>query len=160
MSVRLMILNGPNLNLLGVREPHLYGRTTLEQIESGCEAFAQTIGASLEFHQSNHEGVLVDLIQAARDRADALIVNPAAFTFTSFAMFDALKLFEGPIIELHITNIHAHDKASHHSKVSAVATAVICGIGAYGYVVAMQCAARMLDALPENLATGLPAGSP
>lgn len=159
MSARLMVLNGPNLNLLGVREPHLYGRATLEQIERGCEAFAQTIGATLEFHQSNHEGVLVDLIQAARERADALIVNPAAFSFTSFAMFDALKLFEGPVIELHITNIHAREEAYHHSRISAVATAVICGMGAYGYIVAMQCAARMLDALPETLPTG-PAVAP
>jgi 3-dehydroquinate dehydratase-2 len=158
MSVRVMILNGPNLNLLGVREPHLYGTTTLAAIDTSCREFAQTIGATLEFHQSNHEGVLVDLIQAARDRADALIVNPAAFTFTSFAMFDALKLFDGPIVELHITNIHAREEAYHHSKISAVATAVICGIGAYGYIVAMQCVARMLDALPENLPTGLPAG--
>lgn len=158
MSARVMILNGPNLNLLGVREPHLYGTTTLDAIEASCRQFAQSVGATLEFHQSNHEGVLVDLIQAARDRADALIINPAAYTFTSFAMFDALKLFEGPIVELHITNIHAREQAYHHSKISAVATAVICGIGAYGYLVAMQCALRMLDALPDGLPADLPAG--
>ena len=158
MSARVTILNGPNLNLLGVREPHIYGTTTLGEIETSCRAFAQAIGASLEFHQSNHEGVLVDWIQAARDRADALIINPAAFTFTSFAIFDALKLFEGPIIELHITNIHAREEAYHHSKISAVATAVICGLGAYGYLVAIQCALRMLDALPDAMSSSLPTG--
>lgn len=162
MSVRVMILNGPNLNLLGVREPHLYGTATLEAIEAACQAFAHTIGASLEFHQSNHEGALVDWIQAARDRADAIIINPAAFTFTSLAIFDALKMFEGPIIELHITNIHAREATYHHSKISAVATAVICGLGAYGYLIALQGAARMLDALPDSLLgpDSLPTGLP
>src|SRR5262245_3647333 len=94
---RLMILNGPNLNLLGVREPHIYGSTTLTAIEAGCRELAQFLGASLEFHQSNHEGALVDLIQSARQKADALIMNPAAYSFTSIAMLDALKAFEGQI---------------------------------------------------------------
>jgi 3-dehydroquinate dehydratase II len=148
MAARVMILNGPNLNLLGVREPHLYGTTTLEEIEASCRAFAQTIGATVTFRQSNHEGVLVDWIQAAREQADAIVINPAAYSFTSFAMFDSLKLFEGPIIELHITNIHAREEIYHHSRISSVATAVICGLGAYGYVVALQAAAQMLGALP------------
>jgi 3-dehydroquinate dehydratase-2 len=110
MTARLMILNGPNLNLLGVREPHIYGSTTLAAIKASCEAFAKSTGAHLSFHQSNHEGALVDLIQAAREEADAIIINPAGYSFTSVAMFDALKIFEGPIIEVHISNIHARDE--------------------------------------------------
>jgi hypothetical protein len=94
MTARLMILNGPNLNLLGVREPHIYGATTLAAIKKSCEEFAVFAGAQLSFHQSNHEGELVDLIQSAREQADALIVNPAAYSFTSIAMFDAFKIFE------------------------------------------------------------------
>ena len=102
MTARLMVLNGPNLNLLGVREPEIYGSTTLAAIKASCEELAKSAGARLSFHQLNHEGVLVDLIQAARQDADAIIVNPAAYSFTSIAMFDALKTFEGPIIEVHI----------------------------------------------------------
>ena len=110
MTARLMILNGPNLNLLGVREPHIYGSTTLAAIKASCEEFAKSAGAQLSFHQSNHEGALVDLIQAAREEADAIIINPAGYSFTSIAIFDALKIFEGPIIEVHISNIHARDE--------------------------------------------------
>src|SRR5262245_33658434 len=106
MTARLTILNGPNLNLLGTREPHIYGTTTLAAIEASCRDFAGHLGVSLAFHQSNHEGELVELIQAARGTADAIIINPAAYSFTSVAMFDALKIFEGPIIEVHISNIH------------------------------------------------------
>jgi 3-dehydroquinate dehydratase-2 len=151
MPARVTILNGPNLNLLGVREPHIYGSTTLAAIEASCRALAAEWGCALAFHQSNHEGVLVDLIQQARTEADALIINPAGFSFTSIAIIDALKVFEGPVIELHISNIHARDELHRHSKVSATAKAVICGLGAYGYVVALQCALRFLDALPEKL---------
>src|SRR5678815_1975814 len=97
MAARLMILNRPNLNLLGVREPDIYGSTTLSAIKKSCEQFAKIANALLSFHQSNHEGVLVDLIQAARQEADAIIINPAALSFTSIALFDALKVFEGPI---------------------------------------------------------------
>src|SRR3984893_14113430 len=109
-AMRLMILNGPNLNLLGVREPHIYGSTTLAAIQASCEEFASFAGVQLSFHQSNHEGVLVDLIQAVRQDADALIINPAGYSFTSVAMLDALKAFEGPIFEVHISNIHARDE--------------------------------------------------
>src|SRR5436853_4345229 len=101
MTARLMILNGPNLNLLGVREPHIYGSTTLAAIRASCEEFAKFAGAQLSFHQSNHEGALVDLIQSAREQADAIIINPAAYCFTSIAMIDACKTFEGPIVEVH-----------------------------------------------------------
>src|SRR5215467_9179380 len=105
--MRLMLLNGPNLNLLGVREPHIYGRTTLASIEASCADFARLAEAELACHQSNHEGVLVDLIQSARKGADAIIINPAGYSFTSVAIFDALKTFDGPIFEVHISNIHA-----------------------------------------------------
>src|ERR1700753_1690052 len=105
--MRIMIINGPNLNLLGVREPHIYGSTTQDAIKVSCEEFAAFAGAKLSFHKSTHEGVIVDLIQSARTEADALIINPAAFSFTSIAIFDAMKIFEGPIFEVHISHIHA-----------------------------------------------------
>ena len=148
---RLMILNGPNLNLLGVREPHIYGSTTLTAIEASCGEFARFLGASLAFHQSNHEGELVELIHAARESADAIIINPAAYSFTSIAILDALKAFDGPIIEVHISNIHARDELHRHSILSSAAKAVICGLGPYGYIVAMQAAARLVGKLPEAL---------
>src|SRR5690242_1928363 len=125
MTARLMILNGPNLNLLGVREPYIYGSVTLAAIEASCRELADEFGAALSFHQSNHEGELVDLIQSARQSADALIINPAGYSFTSIAIIDALKTFEGPIIELHISNIHARDELHRHSKISSVVKAVI-----------------------------------
>src|SRR5262245_16038774 len=149
--MRLMILNGPNLNLLGVREPHIYGSTTLASIKASCEEYARYAGAELSFHQSNHEGVLVDLIQSARTQADALIINPAAYSFTSVAMFDAMKIFEGPIFEVHISNIHARDELHRHSKLSAAAKAVIAGLGPYGYIVAMQAALQSTGKLPQSL---------
>src|SRR5271169_2372051 len=143
MTARLMVLNGPNLNLLGTREPHIYGRTTLETVKASCEEFAKFTSARLTFHQSNHEGVLVDLIQSARQDADAIIINPAGYSFTSIAILDALKAFEGPILEVHISNIHARDEYHRHSKISSVATAVICGLGPYGYIAAMQALPQM-----------------
>jgi 3-dehydroquinate dehydratase II len=154
MGARIMILNGPNLNLLGIREPHIYGTTTLAAVEANCREFASQIGATLSFHQSNHEGALIDLIQTARDNADAIVINPAAYSFSSVAIIDALKVFEGPVIELHISNIHARDELHRHSIVSSVAKAVICGLGPYGYIVAMQAAAQMLNALPASLPRG------
>src|SRR5499433_1400265 len=100
--MRIMIINGPNLNMLGIREPHIYGSTTLDAIKAACEEFASFAGAQLSFHQSNHEGVMVDLIQSAREEADAIIINPAGYSFTSVAMVDALMAFEGPIFEVHV----------------------------------------------------------
>jgi 3-dehydroquinate dehydratase-2 len=149
--MRLMILNGPNLNLLGVREPHIYGTTTLDAIKASCEEFAKFAGAQLSFHQSNHEGVLVDLIQQARTEADALIINPAGYSFTSIAIFDAMKTFEGPIYEVHISNIHARDELHRHSKLSSAVKAVIAGLGPYGYIVAMQAALQGAGKLPTSL---------
>jgi 3-dehydroquinate dehydratase-2 len=131
---RVKILNGPNLNLLGVREPHIYGTTTLDDIRKACERRAKAAGLALSFHQSNHEGELVELIQAARQDADAIIMNPAAYSFTSIAILDALKTFKGPMIEVHISNIHARDEHHRHSILSHAMTAVICGLGTQGYI--------------------------
>jgi 3-dehydroquinate dehydratase-2 len=156
--MRLMVLNGPNLNLLGVREPHIYGSTTLAAIEASCRALAEELGATLAFHQSNHEGELVEFIQGARQSADAIVINPAAYSFTSIAIYDALKTFEGPIIELHISNIHARDELHRHSKLSSAVKAVICGLGPYGYLVAMQAAARLLGKLPATWPASLREG--
>jgi len=151
MPTRLTILNGPNLNLLGIREPHIYGKTTLTEIEAACRDCAKLLDVSLAFHQSNHEGEIVDLIQAARTGANAIIINPAALSFTSISIIDALKVFEGPIIELHVSNIHARDELHRHSKTSTAATAVICGLGPYGYVVAMLAAVQRLGKVPTSL---------
>jgi 3-dehydroquinate dehydratase II len=140
MTFRITILNGPNLNLLGTREPHIYGHTTLAAIEAMCRVRAGELGIDLAFRQSNHEGVLVDWIQEARGTADAIVINPAAYSFRSVALIDAMKIFEGPIVELHVSNIHARDELHRHSITSSAATAVICGLGPRGYVVALEAA--------------------
>jgi 3-dehydroquinate dehydratase II len=146
-----MIINGPNLNYLGIREPEIYGRTTLAEVEAACRRFADDVGVELSFHQSNFEGAIVELVQSARDGADAIIINPAAYSFTSIAIIDALKIFEKPIIELHISNIHARDELHRHSKISSAVTSVICGLGPYGYIVAMQAALHALGKLPDHM---------
>ncbi len=156
--MRIMIINGPNLNMLGIREPHIYGSTTLDAIKAACEELAAFAGATLAFHQSNHEGVIVDLIQSARKDADAIIINPAGFSFTSIAIFDALKIFEGPIFEVHVSNIHARDELHRHSKLSAAVKAVIAGLGPYGYIVAMQAALQGAGKLPAALPPALRVG--
>ncbi len=143
MPTRVLILNGPNLNLLGVREPEIYGSTTLAQVEANCRAFAKTAGMTIEFKQSNHEGQLIDWVQDARETADAIVINPAGYTFTSVSLMDALKMFKGPIVEVHISNIHAREATYHHSRISPIAKAVICGLGAFGYVAALQGLAEM-----------------
>jgi 3-dehydroquinate dehydratase-2 len=129
--------------MLGIREPHIYGSTTLDAIKASCEEFAAFTGTQLAFHQSNHEGELVDLIQSARQDADAIIINPAGYSFTSIAILDAIKAFEGPVIEVHISNIHARDEYHRHSKISSVATGVICGLGPSGYIAAMHAVTQM-----------------
>ena len=155
MAARLMVLNGPNLNLLGVREPHIYGTTTLAEIEASCRAAAGALGATLAFYQSNHEGALVDLVQQARESADAIVINPAALSFTSIALIDALKAFDGPVVEVHISNIHARDELHRHSKLSSAVKAVIAGLGPYGYIVAMQAALHALGQLPPSFPAAL-----
>lgn len=158
MGGLVSILNGPNLNLLGEREPEIYGTVTLQNIEQSCRALATTLNVDLDFQQTNHEGVMVDAIQAARLTSDALIINPAGLSFHSVPVLDALRMFNKPIVELHLSNIHARDEAHRHSIISRSATAVICGLGAYGYIVALQSAVRMagplVAGLPEPLRTG------
>lgn len=136
MTQSIHVLNGPNLNLLGLREPEIYGHTTLKDIEAKLNSLANSSGYDLVFGQSNHEGGLVDLIQAARQAA-GIIINPAAYTHTSVAVCDALKMAEGPVIELHLSNPHARESFRHHSFVSPVATGIIAGFGAAGYEHAM-----------------------
>lgn len=136
MTQSIHVLNGPNLNLLGLREPEIYGHTTLKDIEANLKYIANSAGYDLIFGQSNHEGGLVDLIQAARQAA-GIIINPAAYTHTSVAVCDALKMAEGPVIELHLSNPHARESFRHHSFVSPVATGIIAGFGAAGYEHAM-----------------------
>jgi 3-dehydroquinate dehydratase-2 len=143
MSRVVYILNGPNLNRLGKREPEIYGRTTLAEVEASCRAESQ--GDTIEFRQTNSEAQLVDWIQEAIDRADGIIINPAAYSFTSIAILDALKMFPGPIVELHISNIHRREAHYHHSYVSKVATAVIAGLGHNGYPLAMQAMRNLLQ---------------
>lgn len=155
MAINIMILNGPNLNFLGVREPHIYGSTTLGEIEASCRELAKTLGISISFHQSNLEGELVNLIQSAHGSADAIIFNPAAYSFTSIALIDALKIFEGPKIEVHISNIHARDELHRHSITSGASTAVICGLGPYGYIAALLAAVQRLGKLPDTIPRAL-----
>jgi 3-dehydroquinate dehydratase II len=144
MTHRVLILNGPNLNLLGVREPAIYGHQTLADIETECRSFGERRGLAITFRQSNHEGQLIDWIQQAREQADAIVINPAGYTNTSIAILDSLKMFEGPIVEVHLSNIHKREAFRHVSYISMVATGVICGLGARGYLLA-------LDAIAERL---------
>lgn len=144
MTATLYILNGPNLNLLGVREPHLYGDTTLAQVEQLCRRVAGELGLGCEFRQTNHEGVLVDWVQEARERAAAIVVNPAGLSFRSIPLLDALKTVEQPIAEVHVTNIHRRDPIYQKSLVSLAATGVICGFGPFGYELAIRALAQRL----------------
>ena len=144
MNVALYILNGPNLNLLGVREPHLYGSTTLAQVELLCQRVAAELGLRSEFRQTNHEGVLVDWVQEAREKAAAVVINPAGLSFRSVPLLDALKTLDQPLAEVHITNIHQRDKLYQKSLVSLAATGVICGFGVFGYELAIRAVAQRL----------------
>lgn len=139
----IFILNGPNLNLLGQREPEIYGRTTLDEIRGWCESDAADLGLAIDFRQSNFEGEIIEAIHAARKDAAGIIINPAGYTFTSIAILDALKMFDRPKIELHISNIHQREAIYHNSLVSKTATAVIAGLGAYGYRLALRAMAEM-----------------
>lgn len=150
MAHKVLILNGPNLNMLGTREPEIYGATTLADIEADCTAHAAKLGVEVDFRQSNHEGELVEWIQQARGSASCIIINPAAYTHTSVAILDALKMTGLPIIELHLSNVHAREAFRHHSYVSPVATGVLCGFGAHGYIMALDAAARLIAAQPKN----------
>ncbi len=147
MSKTVYVLNGPNLNLLGTREPHIYGHSTLADVEKLCRATAQQHGLALVFRQSNHEGQIVDWIQEARaEKAAGLSLNPAGFTTTSVAILDALMTMEALVIEIHISNIHAREEFRHNSYVSKVARAIICGFGIEGYALAITGLARLIGA--------------
>lgn len=144
MRRTIHVLNGPNLNLLGKRQPEIYGRETLADVERDCAALAGELGLGLRFLQSNWEGQLVDWIHAARDEADGIVINPAALTHTSVAVLDALNAFEGPVIEVHISNVHRRESFRHHSYVSLRAEGVIAGCGTEGYRLALRRLASLL----------------
>jgi 3-dehydroquinate dehydratase-2 len=138
MNRTVFILNGPNLNLLGRREPHIYGHTTLDQIRQRSVRLAEELDLVCDFRQTNHEGVMVDWIQEAFEQGAALIINPAGFSFHSIPVLDALKLIDAPLIELHLSNIHARDELHRHSIMSGVVNSVICGMGGDGYPLAIR----------------------
>ncbi|WP_020683504.1 type II 3-dehydroquinate dehydratase [Marinobacterium rhizophilum] len=138
MSKRIYVLNGPNLNLLGTRQPEVYGHETLDDVHKRLLSRAVELGFGIVFFQSNHEGEIIDKIHEARGQADGIIINPAAYSHTSVAILDALNTFEKPVIEVHISNIHKREAFRHHSFVSARAEGVIAGLGTLGYVLALE----------------------
>ena len=144
MNPIVYVLNGPNLNLLGNRQPEIYGHETLADIEAECRGTAGELGLGIEFRQTNAEFQLIDWIHEARERAAGIVINPAAFTHTSVAVLDALNACEFPILEVHISNIHQREEFRHHSFVSRVAAGVICGFGTQGYTLAIQRLARLI----------------
>lgn len=144
MAKRVLVLNGPNLNMLGTREPEIYGSQTLGDIEKLCQSSGQALGLKVDFRQSNHEGELVTWIQDARKTADAIIINPAAYSHTSVAIHDALKGVGLPVVEVHLSNIHQREAFRHHSYVSSVAYGIICGFGALGYSLALHALSEKL----------------
>lgn len=140
----ILLLNGPNLNLLGAREPERYGRTTLADVERDAAALAAELGHALDARQSNHEGALIDWIHEARGAAGAIVLNPGAYGHTSIALLDALLAYDGPVIEVHVTQIHRREPFRHRTYVSRRADAVIAGCGAHGYLLAVRHAAHLL----------------
>ena len=145
MAKRVLVLNGPNLNMLGTREPGIYGAHTLGDVEALCQATGDELGLSIDFRQSNHEGELVTWIQQAQTGADAILINPAAYSHTSVAIHDALKAVGLPVAEVHLSNIHQREAFRHHSYVSAVAAGVICGFGVTGYRLSLIALAEKLQ---------------
>lgn len=144
MGKRIYFLNGPNLNLLGQRQPEIYGRDTLDDIAETCKKVAVAQGMTLKAFQSNSEGQLIDWVHEARQNADAIIINPGAYSHTSIALLDALNTFEGKVIEVHISNIHKREEFRHHSYISLRADGVIVGVGTQGYMLAVQALQNML----------------
>ncbi len=145
MTRLILVLNGPNLNLLGEREPAIYGTTTLKDIDAMLQAQAPALGLSVEMRQTNHEGVLVDWVQEARSTTSGLIVNAAAYSHTSMALLDALLAYENPVVEVHLSNLFKREAMRHHSYVSMAVQGMICGFGADGYSLALEAMARLLD---------------
>lgn len=146
MAIPVFVLNGPNLNLLGKREPDLYGRATLADIEGACRDRGKELGLDVDFRQTNIEGVLVDWIQEAAGNAQGIVINPGAYTHTSVALHDAIRAIGLPVIEVHLSNIFAREPFRHHSFVSPVAKGVICGLGPSGYTLALEALRAFLDA--------------
>ncbi|MDE2363497.1 MAG: type II 3-dehydroquinate dehydratase [Hyphomicrobiales bacterium] len=144
MSRLVTILNGPNLNLLGKRQPEIYGRDTLADIENACRTLGKQLKLDISFQQSNREYELIDWIHEAREKAAAIVINPAAFTHTSVALLDALNTFEGWVIEVHISQVHKREAFRHHSYVSHRADAVMAGFGVHGYELALRHAAHLI----------------
>ena len=142
----ILILNGPNLNLLGQRQPDVYGTTTIADIETTCQDKAKALGVEIRFEQSNSEGTLVDLIHSAKGHHDGIILNAGAYTHTSIALMDAISSVELPVIELHLSNIHAREAFRHVSYISKVAVGQICGFGPAGYPLALDAMHQLLDA--------------
>jgi 3-dehydroquinate dehydratase-2 len=145
MSRLVYVLNGPNLNLLGKRQPDIYGYETLADVEQACRAVARELKLEIKFCQSNREYEIIDWIHEAREAALGIAINPAAFTHTSVAILDALNAFDGPVIEIHISNVHKREAFRHHSYVSGRADGVIAGFGTQGYLLALQRLARLAD---------------
>jgi 3-dehydroquinate dehydratase-2 len=146
MTATILILNGPNLNLLGEREPDIYGHETLADIEAACRAKAEELGLALDFRQSNSEAELVDLVQKARRKAAGIIINAGALSHTSIAILDALQAVDVPVIEVHLSNIYRREDFRQSSYVSRAATGVICGLRGHGYVLALEAMARLQSA--------------
>jgi 3-dehydroquinate dehydratase-2 len=146
MNPTIFVLNGPNLNLLGKRQPDIYGSETLADVEADCRRVAGEIGLAVEFRQTNAESELIEWIHQARDKAAGIVINPAALTHTSVAVRDALAACECPILEVHISNIHRREEFRHHSFVSGVVTGVVCGFGTQGYGFALQRIAQLVKA--------------
>jgi 3-dehydroquinate dehydratase II len=146
MTKPIYVLNGPNLNLLGLREPEIYGSNTLADVKVACETRAAASGLTIEFRQSNHEGDLIGWIQEARTQASAVILNAASFTHTSIGLHDALKTLDIPAIEVHLSNPHKREAFRHHSYVTPVVQGVIAGFGMKSYVLAVEAAAELIDA--------------
>jgi 3-dehydroquinate dehydratase II len=146
MSKLVILLNGPNLNLLGLRQPEIYGRETLDDVAAKATDLADELGLRLKPQQSNHEGQLVDWIHQARGASDGIIINPGAYSHTSIAILDALNAYDGPVLEVHISNIHKRESFRHHSHVSLRADGVIAGFGTEGYLLALRRMASLLNA--------------
>jgi 3-dehydroquinate dehydratase-2 len=146
MAQTVYVLNGPNLNLLGKRQPEIYGAETLADVEATCRALGAELGLAVEFRQSNAEHVLIDWIHEARDKARGIVINPGAYTHTSVAILDALNAFDGPVIEVHISNVHRREAFRHHSYVSLRADGVIAGLGTQGYTLALRRIAALVGA--------------
>ncbi|CDN91058.1 MULTISPECIES: type II 3-dehydroquinate dehydratase [Agrobacterium] len=138
MSNIIIVINGPNLNMLGKREPGIYGGKTLKDIENDCLQAGADLGFAVEFRQSNHEGVLVDWLHEAGERAVGVVINPGAYSHTSIALHDAIRAISTPVVEVHISNIHAREEFRHKSMVSPAAKGMVCGFGPYGYIMALH----------------------